>query len=270
MPSLEPRISASGAAAAPSHNTRAEEATPGALPTTTPALQVIAMHGWSGEARHWEPWRNAFAALGWSWQSGERGYGGATPHQPQWQGQGMKVVIAHSLGPHLLQAEVLAAAEAVVLLASFGRFVPEGPTGRRLRQALVLMEAQLGDPTEAQAMLRRFLIEAAAPDPAELLPPGPADQPLEAAALERLRRDLELLDRTQGLPAGFPRGIPVLVVEAGQDRIVVPEARQQLRGDLERITDLLRWHTVAEAGHCLLRGPVLEPVQSWLQSLLAP
>ncbi|MFM7087674.1 MAG: alpha/beta fold hydrolase [Cyanobium sp.] len=241
------------------------------LTPSPPLLQVIAMHGWSGVSQHWEPWRQAITALGWSWQSGERGYGGATPHQPDWQGHGRKVVIAHSLGPHLLPAGLLAQAEAVVLLASFGRFVPEGAAGRRLRQALALMDGQLGEAHDAQAMLRRFRQEAAAPDPVELLPPGPADLLLSDTCRERLRRDLALLGRSEGLPAGFPAAVPVLVVEAGQDRIVVPEARQLLRRDLEGITDALQWHTLEEAGHCLLRGPVLEPVLGWLQEqLLAP
>ena len=235
----------------------------------TPSLQVIAMHGWSGEASHWQPWQQAFGEQGWSWQSGERGYGGADPCWPLWQATGLKVVIAHSLGPHLLPPPVLAAAEAVVLLASFGRFVPPGPSGRRLRHALAAMEAQLDQPETARAMLRSFLARAAAPEPAELLPPGPADRLLGDFQRLRLREDLQLLGRCSGLPAGFPPGIPVLAVEAGEDQIVVPEARELLRRDLEASGAQLQWLTLAGAGHCLLRPGVLAAVQAWLQPLVA-
>ena len=72
-----------------------------------PPLQVIAMHGWSGEARHWAPWQQAAAARGWTWQSGERGYGEAPPWMPLWAEEGLRVVIAHSLGLQLLPQPLL-------------------------------------------------------------------------------------------------------------------------------------------------------------------
>jgi pimeloyl-[acyl-carrier protein] methyl ester esterase len=227
------------------------------------------MHGWSGEARHWDPWRAAASPSGWSWQNGERGYGDAEPHQPSWREGGRRVVIAHSMGPHLLPAPVLAEADAVVLLASFGRFVPPGPSGRRLRSALGAMAAQLQDPEAARAMLQRFLQEAAAPESTELLPPGPADGPLGELQRQRLRHDLELLGQTAGLPSGFPTDIPVLVVEAAQDRIVLPEARQLLRRDLDTQRSRTDWLTLQDAGHCLLGPGLVAQVMAWLQGLEA-
>jgi pimeloyl-[acyl-carrier protein] methyl ester esterase len=243
-----------------------------------PSIQVIAMHGWASDGTAWQPWQEAAEALGWRWQSGERGYGGLSPALPPWQTTGRRVVIAHSLGPHLLPPAVLAAAEAVVLLASFGRFVPPGRDSRRLRTALAGMAAQLEDPptpepsaeaeaaTRAQAMLRTFLAEAAAPDPVALLPPGPADAPLGPSGRQRLRADLELLGRSTGLPAGFPPTAPVLIVEAGADRIVVPAAQALLRQALPH-ADVIR---IEGAGHGLLRAPVVPLVLDWLQRLPRP
>jgi pimeloyl-[acyl-carrier protein] methyl ester esterase len=135
-------------------------------------MQLIAMHGWAGDAQGWEPFHSTWSARGWAWQCGERGYGGQAPRPVAWQsGQGLKLVIAHSLGPHLLPAAVLAQADAVVLVASFGRFVPEGPGGRRLRSAMAAMASQLAG-AEASTMLQTFMERAAAPQPASRqLPP---------------------------------------------------------------------------------------------------
>jgi pimeloyl-[acyl-carrier protein] methyl ester esterase len=132
------------------------------------------------------------------------------------------------------------------------------------------MEAQLDQPETACTMLRSFLAQAAAPEPVELLPPGPADRLLGEPQRQRLREDLQLLGRCSGLPPGFPPGIPVLAVEAGEDQIVVPEARELLRRDLEASGARLRWLTLAGAGHCLLRPGLLAAVQDWLQPLVAP
>ncbi len=249
-------------------------------PPSAPPLQVIAMHGWAGEAGNWRPWQEAIAPLGWSWRSGERGYGGQAALLPGWTEGRQRVVITHSLGPHLLPAGLLAAADAVVLLAGFGRFLPPGRAGRRLGAALQGMAAQLLDPpapgaaTEreaalrAQAMLRAFLAEAAFPDPVSLLPPGPADAPVAALGRQRLRSDLELLRRCRGLPAGLAAaaGAPVLIVEAGADRIVAVEARALLRQALPHAEVI----HLEGAGHALLRAPVVPLVLEWLQRTLRP
>ena len=44
----------------------------------------------------------------------------------------------------MVPSELLQQAEAVVLLASFGSFVPKGAAGRPLQQALRLMDERLG------------------------------------------------------------------------------------------------------------------------------
>jgi pimeloyl-[acyl-carrier protein] methyl ester esterase len=128
------------------------------------------------------------------------------------------------------------------------------------------MAAALGDPLEARTMLRRFLLEAAAPDPVEAMAPGPADGPLSADGLGRLRADLELLGQTADLPEAFPQGVPMLIVEAGADRIVAPPVRALLRQALPDAEVL----EMAGAGHALLRAPLLEPVLAWLARQGAP
>ncbi|MEB3184700.1 MAG: alpha/beta hydrolase [Cyanobacteriota bacterium] len=225
-------------------------------------LQVIAMHGWAGDQRGWAAFAAAAAAQGWSWRNGERGYGGLPAGMPLWQPRSRRVVVVHSLGLHLLPPALLAQAEGVIVLASFGRFVPEGTAGRRLATALAGMARALeGD--AADAMLRDFLIQAADPTPADPATLGIVDQPVAAAGRALLQADLAMLERTGGLPAAFPSGARVLLVEAGCDRIVVPEARQLLREALPD-ADLLH---LAGAGHCLINPELVPMLIGWLQAL---
>ena len=225
-------------------------------------LQLIAMHGWAGDQRGWAPFAAAAQARGWRWSSGERGYGALPPAMPNWEGPVPKVVVAHSLGLHLVPAALLAQAEAVILLASFGRFVPEGAPGRRLRTALAGM-AQALEGRGAEAMLQAFLSQAAAPTPADPRTLGIGDQPVPAAGRALLQSDLELLGQTGGLPDAFPPDARVLIVEAGCDRIVVPEARRELRHSLPN-ADLLH---LAQAGHCLLNPGLIPMLMGWVGEL---
>jgi pimeloyl-[acyl-carrier protein] methyl ester esterase len=234
-------------------------------PTAAAApVQVIAMHGWAGEASSWQPWQDEASRRGWSWQCGERGYGSRTPAMPSWQPEGRRVLIAHSLGPHLLPPALLGSADAVVLLASFGRFLPPGPEGQRLATTLQAMAAQLQQEQTARAMLLSFLTLAAAPAAAAGLPPGPAAGPLGPLQRQRLRDDLGLLARCDGLPSGFPARAPVLIVEAAADAIVLPPVRRLLREALPRATVA----ELAGAGHSLLECPVVATVLRWLEDQL--
>lgn len=223
-------------------------------------MQVIAMHGWCGDSRSWQPWRQAAEGRGWRWQSGERGYGGLPPNSPDWAvGSPPRAVVVHSLGLHLLPEAVLAEARQVVLLASFAAFIPAGAAGRRWRTALRGMETALQGPG-AEGMLRQFLSEAAFPAALDRLPPGPGLEPLSETGRSRLLADLRQLAATSGLPPGFPAEAAVLIVEAGQDRIVAPEARAHLRAQLPGAEV---WEQ-ADQGHCLLGAPLVERVLDWM------
>ena len=174
--------------------------------------QVIAMHGWSGDSRSWGPWGRHFQNHGWIWQSSERGYGSLEPRQLHWQddpdpaARQRRVVIAHSLGPHLLASPLLAEATDVVLLASFSRFVPQGRAGRALQTGLQGMERCIGTSSES-SMLQTFLERAAAPTPTSALPPSPVNEGLSETGRQRLLNDLQLLMATTGLLTVFQRGL---------------------------------------------------------------
>jgi pimeloyl-[acyl-carrier protein] methyl ester esterase len=230
-----------------------------------PRQEVIAMHGWGGDSCAWEPWHRHFDRHGWHWQSGERGYGGRPLKQPQWHANSeRRVLIGHSLGPHLVQATVLCQATDVVLLASFGRFIPTGAGGRALRTALNGMHAAIGTEGET-AMLTTFLARAADPANPDALPSGPLKKGLSSEGRDRLRRDLERLSQTIGLPDGIPTQAKVLVVEAGADAIVSSAASRQLLLDLQQKLQAAPEHwTLKAVGHALPVPDLVCRVQRWL------
>ena len=251
-------------------------------PLSAPPVQLIAMHGWAGDGGHWQAWQPAATSRGWGLQLGERGYGQRPAVLPPWPSHGRKGLICHSLGLHLVPPEVLAASEAVVLLASFGCFVPPGAAGRPLRIALAGMAAELQesgdeltDSLRAQQLLQRFLRKVLGPGAGADVqadvdaglgappgpPPGPADQPIGAAGRDRLRCDLELLGRLTALPASFPRQVPVLLLEAADDPIVHPAARDRLRQELPQAQVKL----LAGLGHAMADPALIPLVFDWLQ-----
>ena len=233
--------------------------------------QVIAMHGWSGDSVAWAPWERHFSRQGWLWQSGERGYGHRSAYEPSWAETNMaqpkrarRVVIGHSLGPHLLSTAVLNQATDVVLLASFGRFVPTGPEGRALRTGLKGMRKAIGGAGES-TMLRTFLQRAAQPAGLEGLPPGLEQQDLSQRGREHLRTDLDRLIGTKGLPEGLPETARVLVVEAAEDAIVAPAASRELLQALVRHLEQKPEHwNLSGVGHALLVPDLLVRVRQWL------
>ena len=237
--------------------------------------QVIAMHGWSGDSTAWTPWERHFSHRGWLWQSGERGYGNRRSCNPSWAEptssgtcpsmvKQRRVVIAHSLGPHLIEPSVLAQATDVVLLASFGRFVPQGPEGRALRAGLRGMQKAIGSPGE-DTMLRTFLKRAAQPAEVSGLPPGLEQHGLSERGRDCLRHDLERLIGTAGLPPGLPTAARVLVVEGMDDSIVAPAAsREHLLALTSHLQDAPERWLLRDVGHALLVPDLLVRVQKWL------
>lgn len=228
-------------------------------------LQILAMHGWSSQAEHWQPWREAFAAKGWRCRCGERGYGPQPPAMPPWGQEGLRVVMASSMGIHLVDEALLATAEAVVLLASFGRFAPQGPAGAERRLQLAAMDQYLQRGNVAE-LFARFRVQVAAPLPVDCLPEGLPAEAVSATGIQRLREDLTRLGQLGGLPPSCPRQAPVLNVEAGKDRIVHPLARQALRQALPTADHLL----LPDSGHALLDEGLIPQVITWLEKLPGP
>ena len=234
--------------------------------------EVIAMHGWGGDSNTWKKWSEQFRENQWIWKSVERGYGDLQPFRPNWGQSSSKnyperrVVIAHSLGPHLIRSEVLEKATDVILLCSFSRFIPLGTESRYLKPALQGMKKQIGTPQE-KAMLTNFLKKACQPESFITIPPGPIQTGLSLEGREKLLVDLELLIQTKGLPQGFPKHSKVLIVQGEEDAIVAPSAKSSLLNDLHKHleTEPTHWN-LPHAGHLILQPGLIKRVRNWLVS----
>ena len=225
--------------------------------------QIIAMHGWAGHAGLWNHWRRMLEAQGWVWQSAERGYGAAPMNSPHWHSKpGERVVIAHSLGLHLLPDNRLADATAVVLLGCFATFAAAGKAGRATRAGLQGMRAALGSASEKD-MLRRFLDKASAPLSIDAFPPSPLLGTLSDSGRNQLNEDLLLLESCRDLPMSWPRQARVLVVRGTKDAVVSAVCHRQLLYALSNQT--IQVHIDSSLGHALITPRVLRVVNEWLQ-----
>ena len=227
--------------------------------------QINAMHGWAGDASQWQVWQRRFEPEGWTWSSLERGYGNRTPHQPVWLESSLRrVVICHSLGFHLIKADVLNMATDLVLLNSFSRFTPIGRRGRAVRVGLQGMADAL-QTNQDRAMLQQFWERSAAPLPCSALPPNPLLKGLTPLGRQRLRDDLDRLASCDGLPDGCPHHAKVLVIQADQDAIVSSETQQYLLQDLSfHLATPATVKAVPNCGHVLLTPSVVDDVLIWL------
>ena len=138
------------------------------------------------------------------------------------------------------------------------------PKGRALKTGLKGMRRCLGSDAEAE-MLRTFLRRAAAPSPPDGLPRGPIQEGLSIEGRQRLSDDLDRLIASAELPVGLQDTTRVLVVEAAQDAIVVPAARQELRDALQaRLQHPAEHWCLSDSGHALLVPDLLIRIQRWL------
>ena len=232
--------------------------------------QVIAIHGWSGDSNTWQMWAKHFRESGWLWQSTERGYGNTTPFSPIWRESSRqdcyqpRVVIAHSLGLHLVKSEILRKATDVVLLGCFSRFIPNGMKSRSLKTALKGMQKHLGTLTEKN-MLNNFLQKACHPDPINSLIPGPIEKGLSIEGRKKLQIDLELLIQTHKLPIDLPKESRVLIIQGTEDSIIVPSTKSSLIEDLRKHLKNAPTHwDIPGTGHLLLVPGLIHRVENWL------
>ena len=195
-------------------------------------VDVVAQHGWGFGAWCWDRWRNVLPA-GFALHCPDRGYFGsavAVAARP-------RIVVAHSLGLHLLSPQLCAAAELIVVMSGFRSFHSAcDRQARRSRRTVEQMLARLE--REPAALLADFYVRCGAPS--ALCCPGAIDS-------DSLRRDLQLLQESVLELSSIPAAAQVLILHGSRDRVVPVEWAEELRELLPNSALAI----VAEAGHAL-------------------
>ena len=102
-------------------------------------VDVVAQHGWGFGAWCWDRWRDALPA-GFALRCPDRGYFGPAVAGAAWP----RIVLAHSLGLHLLSPQLCAAAELIVVISGFHSFHSScARQARRSRRTVGQMRARL-------------------------------------------------------------------------------------------------------------------------------
>ncbi|WP_320663814.1 alpha/beta hydrolase [Prochlorococcus sp. MIT 1223] len=234
--------------------------------------EIIAMHGWGGDCRTWDTWRKSFMENQWLWTSLNRGYGDIQAQTSNWHNSKInetttkRVLICHSLGLHLINRSVLEDATHIVLISSFGRFLPEGNESRSIKIALKGMQQALGSSSEKE-MLINFLKKACNLSQVNILPEGPIKDGLSNNGRKQLQDDLNLLIKTSGLPENFPIHARVLTVYGDEDQIVHPQSKTSLRIELNKklLNPPSHWD-LSSQGHSIVMPELIQRTQTWLEA----
>lgn len=111
-------------------------------------IEIILQHGWAFDKTCWRGWmphlrENQECDI--TIQTPDRGYfGEATKVEPFQHKDSVKVVVAHSLGLHLLPTEILKSCDLLVLASSFSKFHGGSPLDvKRSERTISLMQKRL-------------------------------------------------------------------------------------------------------------------------------
>ena len=195
-------------------------------------VDVVAQHGWGFGAWCWDRWRDVLP-VGFALHCPDRGYFGpavAVVARP-------RIVLAHSLGLHLLPSQLCAAAELIVVISGFRSF--HSPCDRQARRSRRMVEQMIARlEREPAALLADFYARCGVP---------PDSRWPESIDADGLHRDLQLLQESVLELAAIPAAAQVLILHGSRDRVVPVERAEELRELLPNSALAI----VAEAGHAL-------------------
>lgn len=196
-------------------------------------IDIFAQHGWGFSAQSWSNYLADFSVstgISVNATCPDRGYFGAPPITPVpvagSSRDNLQVVIAHSLGLHLLPGAVLRDCRLLVVVSSFSNF--HLIEGRRTRALVSRMLSKL----ERQPLnvVRDFLRNAFDPAPAGMLLNTALDESdLNMAAL---RTDLLLLKENHANLAELSHIPNILLMHGTRDSIVNHQHAQLLHAQL--------------------------------------
>ncbi len=232
------------------------------------------MHGWCCDSLYWDRWKNYFEENGWQWDSNERGYGRINPINFKWyknnknsRARSKEIIIAHSLGFHLIEEETLQKASAIILINSFGKFVSKEKSDRKLKLSLKIMLSKIGSENEYE-MIKNFHSQATSPNKICKTNSNIMKTGLTNLGRAKLKEDINYIINCKMLPKGINKNTPFLIIEGEEDLIISDSARSNLRSDL---TNHLKIHptiwSIENEGHFISESKLLKAVKDWIETI---
>ena len=153
----------------------------------------------------------------------------------------------------------------IVLINSFGTFIPNNKESRPIKTALIGMQRSLGTSQEKK-MLKNFLAKSFDPHPLKSITQRHLTIDLSDSGRKSLQRDLELLISTCSLPSGFPPAAKVLKITSDKDSIVSPSVTNLLSKDLRKCLKIQPtfWNISGE-GHSISTPELIQDIRHWLE-----
>ena len=221
-------------------------------------IDVILQHGWAFDSSCWRGWfphlkENPDCEV--RVQAADRGYFGEARKLEAFQNDpsSCKIVVAHSLGLHLLPDEILKSTDLLVLAGAFSYFhTGDAMDQKRSRRTVNVMLEKLS--VDALAVLDDFYSNCYKP---LLTSQMLLMRKTENVNVDLLQEDLELLN-TNHFDLNKIRHIPnVLILQGSEDCIVTPKQSQALHEEVKG-SDMVLFEG---AGHSL---PLTHVAPAWI------
>jgi hypothetical protein len=195
--------------------------------TDRPSTAIItAQHGWGYDWRTYAAWQPVLPAQ-WQLTLKNRGYFKESaekiiaplesPGKQAWQ-----ILVCHSFGLHLLQADEIEKADLLVIISSFASFhVNENAQSKKAIKRMIMRLT-----SEPRVVLQDFYAACNGEKEGRVAPLP--DQFMENCNLELLIEDLKKLDQAQVELSKIGAAKSILILHGGKDSIVPVEAAKQL------------------------------------------
>lgn len=171
----------------------------------------------------------------------DRGYYGKPKREDLTNGNGLNIIISHSLGLHHVPVSLLHKADLLVSIGGFLSF--HDFDGKKTKTATKLMSEKLHQ--DPQGLINDFFEKLFHPHP---LPNGFIDKLPGPIDIKKLESDLELLNESELSGKRFPETCQIRVFHGEQDAIVSSEhARKWMKG-----MNTVSGRIISDEGHALL------------------
>ena len=217
--------------------------------------QVITQHGWGLDKSFWDSYKIGFPKNQWNWQDNERGYFSKNVNQSKWIkndfNNGLKMVLCHSLGSHLIQENLFDEASHIIFINSFNNFLPSSKKRNLIYRSLKRMEKKIIS-FEAEDMLKEFISRSFSPNEININFKNMFYKNLGSLNKNLLLNDLKKLYTVNNSLKSFEKNCNVIVLNSKNDLILDQDSSNNFIELLnQKLTKKLTVIELSNQGHCL-------------------